>query len=253
MSLHDNLELAILAAQKAGKIINEGYKKNIKVSVKENNSLVTEIDIASENAIIDTLSSTYPILSEESKTTIADNEEIYWAVDPLDGTTDFVRRIPLFCVSIALIKKGSPVIGVILNPISQELYQSEQDKGSFLNGQRIYVGTDANLIFINSGYGLESKIRSAEHFKRLIPEYWFRQFGSTAYELANVAEGKVDAFICHGDQLWDHAAGISILREAGGVVTDWKGNEWTTKENFVFAANSQAHKRILPLISDLQK
>ncbi len=253
MNISNDLKLAVRAAEKAAELIRERYNKDYSIRVKEDKSLVTEVDIAAEKIIIDTLSSTYPILSEETNSSIEPSKDTYWAVDPLDGTTDFIRQIPIFCVSIALIKKNKPTIGVILNPVTKELFYSEQNKGAFLNGKRINVGSKTKLAFINSGYGLENKMRSVEVLKKIIPEFWFRHFGSTAYELATVASGKVDAFICYGDQLWDHAAGISILKEAGGIVTDWKGNEWTTKIKYVLAANPNAYKKIQPLISNLQK
>ena len=243
-----DLDLAIKAATEAGQIIQEGFLKTHNISKKPDKGFVTEIDTASEKKILEILGSSHAILAEETKSTIP-NEETYWAIDPLDGTTNFIRGLPYFAVSIALMKSNIPVIGVVYNPIPDELFSAELHLGSLLNGTRIHTADKNNLIFVNSGYNLEHKIKYAENGKNLIPHYNLRKLGSTAYELASMARGVVDGFIAWGDELWDHAAGILLVREAGGIVTDWEGNEWTSDTNYVLAANKTIHPQLLKTIS----
>ncbi len=237
MDLKENLLLAIEAAKNAGQIILQGYSAQNTIDIKENKSQVTEIDKNSEKVIIQTLEagSNYKILAEETRSEIGE-EAIYWAVDPLDGTTNFIRRIPLCGVSIALIKDGQPVIGVMFNPILNELFTAIKGEGAFLNEAKISCSEESGIVFANSGYNSEHK----EKFAQIVAattNYSVRKFGSTAYELACVARGSADAFVAWGDELWDHAAGILLVQEAGGIVNDWNKKEWSSHSNYVCASN----------------
>ncbi|MGE5041401.1 MAG: inositol monophosphatase family protein [Candidatus Levyibacteriota bacterium] len=246
----DNLQLAITAAKAAGEIISQGYSSEHTIEVKTNQSIVTEVDKASEETIIKIIeeNSEFPILSEETRSSISD-EETYWAIDPLDGTTNFARKIPFFAISIALISHKKPIVGVIFNPALQELYSSEEGKGTFFNGKKVKAGTEKSLVFVNTGYNKEHKETYAKINAAVSPNFTIRKMGSTACELAIMARGSADGFICWGDELWDHAAGILLVREAGGMVTDWKGDNWTTDTNYVLAGNKTIHPHLLKAIS----
>ncbi len=244
-----DLETAIKAAKIAGEIIHEGFHTALKVKEKQNKSFVTEVDTNSEEKIIQILEeeSAYPILSEETRSSLKD-QDVYWTADPLDGTTNFIRGINIFCVSIALIKNRQPVTGVIYNPITEELFTGEKNKGGFLNGEKISISDKESVIFVNTGYLPLHKEKYIQVVSKTAIQFFQRKLGSTAYELALLAKGSADGFICWGDELWDHAAGILLVREAGGIVTDWQGNEWSSDNNYVLAGNPKTHSKILQVI-----
>ena len=244
------LQTAIRAAYAAGEIILEGYTHKNKIDIKENQSQVTEVDKKSEEAIIKILEeeSGYEILSEETRNEVSGSD--YWAVDPLDGTTNFIRRIPIFSVSIALIIKGEPVVGVVFNPYTKELYTASKGSGAYCNDEKISVSDEESVIFANSGYGEEHRVK----FSKIVYEgrkYYIRKLGSTAYELAIIAKGGGDGFAAWGDKLWDHAAGILLVRDAGGIVTDWNGNDWETDEDHVLASNQKIYSPLLVIVKNL--
>lgn len=246
--MNSNLQIAIEAARAAGKIIMEGYATQNSVDVKENKSQVTETDKNSEKDIIQILEakSKFPILAEETRN-IPSNTDSYWVVDPLDGTTNFIRRIPLCAVSIALIENNTPTVGVIFNPITGEMFYAQKGGGAFLDGERIYCSKESGILFANSGYDKKHK----DAFAQVViatTDYSIRKFGTTAYELATVARGGADAFVAWGDELWDHAAGILLVRESGGIVTNWKNEEWNTSSKFVLAGNKQMQAGLVSIV-----
>lgn len=251
MDKSTDLQLAIKAARKAGEIIFSGYTTINIVDIKENQSQVTEIDKKSEDVIIQILEegSRYKILAEETRNELS-GENTYWAVDPLDGTTNFIRRISLCAVSIALIKDNEPIIGVVFNPITNELFYAEKNIGAYLNEDKISCSHESGILFANSGYSMENKIKFSQ-VVNLTTNYSIRKFGTTAYELATVAKGGGDAFVAWGDEIWDHAAGVILVREAGGIVTDWKGEQWRVPSNYVLASNMNMHSRLLEITKPL--
>lgn len=243
-----NLMLAIDAVKKAGEIVKKGFTSVNQIDTKLNKGFVTEVDKKAEETIISILqagSSCY-IMSEETQSQPT-NKEIYWTVDPLDGTTNFIHRIPLIAISIALIKNGVPIVGVLYNPLLDELYYAEESMGAYLNDQKINASDNSELVFADHGYSLENLEKFARVVSSLTGKYSVRKFGSTAYELATVAKGAVDGFIAWGDELWDHAAGILLVQEAGGIVTDWQGKDWTAETNYVLASNKTVHPALLKI------
>ncbi len=256
-NMSQNLQLAIKAALAAGDLIVERFSSDIKFEQKgEMKGLVSDTDILAEKEIIRLLKiSGYPVLGEESK--LMNNPgELYWIIDALDGTTNFVRNLPLFGVSLALMSRYEVLLGVIYNPWTKECYYAEKGNGSFLNGNPIKIANNiplsASILFINHGYDFVDRERYALLADRLAVEYSVRTLGSTALELCYVAKGVADAFICSGDELWDFAAGILVVCEAGGKLTDWKGHPWNGSHSFVFASNGVIHDKLIPLIQDLQ-
>ncbi|MDO8657229.1 MAG: inositol monophosphatase [Candidatus Levybacteria bacterium] len=268
-----DLQLAIEAAKKAGEIIKAGYGNIQKIDNKDNGTIVTNVDKESEKAIINILQkkSNYAIYSEEIGN--IKGKDGLWVIDPIDGTTNFARGIPLFCVSIALMKttgtdsgqarmtrehtRPEIELGVIYNPVLDDLYFSEKEKGTYLNKKRIYVSKQQNLqrsvVFINSGYSLEDKDRYAQVTKKLVPSCTIRKFGTTALELCFVAKGSADAFMSSGDELYDYAAGLIIVEEAGGKITDWKENEWDNSNSFILASNGKIHRELLQNLQNIQQ
>jgi len=257
-SLSPDLKLAIEAARRGGHVIAEKFIKGGNAEVKANGKgLVTQTDRASERAILDTLQahSAYTIISEES----APNDPppgLSWIVDPLDGTTNFAHRFPFFAVSIALIHDHNVVLGVIFNPITRECFYAEKGKGAYVNGQPIKVSSKSNrsttVLFLDHGYRRNDRKRYALTADRLAPRYSLRTLGTTALELAYLARGCAGGFICSGDELWDYAAGVLLVEEAEGKVTDWKGNHWDKRNAFILASNGALHPELIARISELQ-
>lgn len=225
---------AIDAAQKAGKVLKEGFGTDYTISSKSQiHDLVTEYDHKSEAIIIETIRSSFPdhqILTEESGHH-ASNGDITWIIDPLDGTVNFAHGIPFFCVSIAAIQGSDILCGVIYSPMTEELFSAEKDGGAFLNGHSYKVTQQTSLLhsFLVTGFPYsvkENPQHCIEHFAHIvgmgIP---IRRLGSAALDLAYVAVGRFDGFWEVALQPWDMAAGALLVKEAGGIVIDYSGND----------------------------
>lgn len=257
--ISSDLELAIEAARRAGAVIAGQYESTRAFAVKpDGKGLVTETDKAAERAIIDLLqaNSPYAIISEES----APHEPPAgrsWIIDPLDGTSNFARQVPLFVVSIGLIEDQEAILGVIYNPITDECFYAEQGKGAYLNEQPLHVSEttdpEATVLFLNHGSHPIDKQRFARLSERLIGQYSIRALGATALELTYLARGCAEGFLCSGDELWDYAAGIVLVEEAGGKVSDWKGRHWDQHNAFLLASNGRLHQKLLQEVTDLQE
>jgi len=254
----ETLQLAIHAAREGGKIVKNGFRNQLDVEVKKkDNSLVTNIDKQAESIIHKILRSGSPhgIIGEEGTRQSAENGT-FWIIDPIDGTTNFVRNIPLFCVSIALIQHSRILVGVTYQPMTNACYYAEAGKGAYLNGEKLTVsaaGQDgAGVIMLEHGRDPASKKRNAILFERLGETYTLRKFGTSALELCYVAAGLTDAFISSGDQLWDFAAGIVLVKEAGGIFTDWRGQEWSGDHAYILLSNGTIHNELVNQTRDLQ-
>lgn len=252
-----HLQIAIRAVQAAGKVIQEGFYSSININIKSDQSLVTEYDHRAEQAMIDILKSETPhsILSEETGS-LDKPGEYQWIMDPIDGTSNFTRGLEICTVSLALFEEGQPRIGVIGDPLRNDIYYAERGSGAYCNDQPIHVSTadDArkSLIILECGHPVKDRQLMSRVWHRLA-HFDVRQLGSTAYELCSVACGKTDAFICAGDQIWDYAAGMLIVTEAGGRFCDWRGNPWQQDNPYIYASNKQIDPFILPGIEDLQQ
>jgi len=228
------LQTAIVAAQKAGNVLKQGFGTKFTITSKSQiHDLVTEYDHKSEAIIIETLKSAFPnhqILTEESGHHASDGD-ITWIIDPLDGTVNFAHGIPFFCVSIAAVNSDGIVCGVIYAPMTNELFTAEIQKGAFLNGQKCTVTHQQSLLngFLVTGFPYsvkENPQHCIEHFSHLIGMGLpIRRLGSAALDLAYVAAGRFDGFWEVALQPWDMAAGTLLVREAGGIVIDYAGKE----------------------------
>ncbi|MFH0961130.1 MAG: inositol monophosphatase family protein [archaeon] len=254
---------AIRAAKAAGKVLLSKYRKAKILGEKGSAStyeLVTTADLASEKEIFPILRKTgIPILSEETRADAEIPEKgLCFAVDPLDGTVNYSCKIPFFSVSIGILKDRVPVAGAMLNPATGELFSSLRGNGAFLNGKLISV----------SGNGLLSKTlinhchrQGKEEIGKLSGVYEklklagrdFRRLGAGTLDLAWVASGRNDCFFTIGfGGLWDVAAGVSLVREAGGRVTDFSGRDWTIdKPNLLATNNKEIQRQMLELIGAL--
>lgn len=244
--MHPMLNIAIRAARAAGDIIvrNMDRLDRLKIVSKKNNDFVTEVDRKAEEAIIDILKTAFPdhgFLAEESG--IKDEHAQYqWIIDPLDGTTNFLHGVPQFAVSIALKNKDKLEVAVIYDPVSQELFTAARGEGAQLNNKKIRVtshkGLAGTLLCTGFPYHDQSYLDTyIETMKALMgPAAGIRRPGSAALDLAWLAAGRYDGFWEFNLNAWDIAAGILIVREAGGLITDLHGKEDYLKSGDIIAA-----------------
>lgn len=249
------LDTAVKAAKSAGVFIldNLGKISSQDINIKQTSDFVTYVDKESEKLIINNIRDKFPdhhFLAEESlKDT--DGHEYRWIIDPLDGTTNFIHSYPAFSVSIALEHNGEIITGVIFDPQKKELFTAEKGKGAFLNSQPIRVSgiTDTSSSLVATGFPFKRKGLVDEYLKAfkniLFRVSDIRRAGSAALDLAHLACGRCEAFFEIGLSPWDIAAGIILIKEAGGVVTDFGGgNKYMTTGNIV-AGSPAIHPEIL--------
>ena len=235
--MHPALNIAVKAARRAGQIINRASNDLdlLKVTAKQPNDFVTEVDKAAEAAIIEILQEAYPsygILAEESGQSAGKggDSDYQWIIDPLDGTTNFIHGLPQYAVSIALAKGNSVEQAVVFDPNRNELFTASKGAGAFLNERRIRVSKRLKLQDALIGTGFP--YRSVEHldtyiaiFKELCQKTaGQRRPGAASLDLANVACGRYDGFWEFGLSPWDMAAGALLISEAGGLVSDLRGD-----------------------------
>ena len=262
--------LATSIAKRSGALLLQQFNRGVVAwHLKHRHEIVTGADVASEKIILQEFrraTPTYQILSEEAGLirsanwrTAKHRSEYMWVVDPLDGTTNFTVHNPLFSVSIALYRAGEPVLGVVYAPYLGDMCVAEVGKGAYLNGKRIHVSKTfkINKAFLTYCYGQEKK-----HMHRAMELYRYfklrsvdmRQLGSAAIELAWVAAGRTDSIVIPGTKPWDAAAGVLLVTEAGGKVTNFQGKPWrfvdaktrAISQNVdLLATNGKLHRGIL--------
>jgi len=245
------IEIAKKAAKEGGKIVMKHFKKGIKYEKKPDDSLVSVADKETEEVIKKIILSEYPnhaIKGEE--TGKSGDGDIIWHLDPIDGTSNFVNQIPYFCVSIAVEKAGKFVIGVVYDPIKDELFYAEEGKGAFLNGEKISVSEECikyGCHIVHVSFRKNSPEKKHTIFKEMAKiTSRFRNFGACALELTEIARGRIVSFITDSTNTYDFAGGAVIVKEAGGIATDCFGNELNGKSTSIIAANnSKNHKKII--------
>ncbi len=248
------------AARKAGRRLARdfGEVSALQVSVKGPANFVSSADHRAEEIIFAELSKARPgygFLMEERGHVEGPDSSHRWIVDPLDGTTNFLHSIPLFTISIGLEREGQLVAGVVYNPVTDELFTAEKGKGAFLNDHRLRVAqrTLLNDAVISTGIphrGRTGHNRFIEELNVIMPAVaGIRRTGSAALDLAWTAAGRFDAFWEHGLKPWDLAAGIVLVREAGGRVYDTMGGDKMLETGSVVAANAHISKAFIPLLT----
>ena len=258
----DFLEIAVKAAKLAGQIIVEhlGKISRSDIDLKQTSDFVTIVDRESEKVIINTIRQHFPghlILAEESLKEC--NRETYrWIIDPLDGTTNYIHSYPVFSISIALEYREEIIVGVILDPLRNELFWTEKGSGAYLNCLPIEVSqVNMSESLITTGFPFRCK-EMIDTYLELFKNLFFkvsdlRRAGSAALDLAYLACGRCDGFFELGLSPWDIAAGSLLIKEAGGIVTDFGGgNDYLTTGNIV-SGNSFVHKEILKEVRNIFK
>lgn len=254
--MHPMLNIAVRSARAAGNVIVRAFEQDdkIEVELKGTNDFVTNIDILAEQTIVDSIQKSYPshsIIGEECGLIEGTDPDFQWIIDPIDGTTNFVKGIPHFAVSIALKVKGKLDQAVIYDPIRGELFTASRGKGAQLNGFRIRVKQSKELTgaILATGFPFKQKQHMNAYldmFKALfLKTADMRRAGSAALDLAYVAAGRVDGFFEIGLKPWDTAAGELLVIEAGGLVTDFTGGHNHANSGNIVASSSRLLKEIL--------
>jgi myo-inositol-1(or 4)-monophosphatase len=253
------LNIAIRAAHRAGDFIVRKINKlpDLQVEVKARNDFVSEVDREAEARIIEDLLKSYPdhgIVAEESGK-IEGEGEYRWIIDPLDGTTNYLHGFPQYAVSIACEHRGRLAHGVIYDPFKQELFAASRGDGATLNNRRIRVSKIKSVegALIGTGFPFKNPA-DLDEFLQLFSAFFksasdMRRAGSAALDLAYVAAGRLDGFWESGLNAWDMAAGALIVREAGGIVTDYQGDEKFLENGQVVAGNPRILADMLRTIS----
>ena len=255
------LNFAIQTARDAGAILIDRLGRALQVSNKGDIDLVTEADLASEKLIIERIKSHYPrhaILAEESGATEgveaeSGKSEWKWIIDPLDGTTNYAHGYPCFCVSIALQRAGAIEVAVIYDPTRDELFAAERGQGASLNGRRVRVSRVEHLNSAMLCTGFPYNVRERPNFARDFANFTMkaqavRRDGSAALDLAYVACGRFDGFWEDGLSAWDIAAGVLLIKEAGGRVSDFTGGALNIYTPKVLASNGLIHNAMMRVL-----
>jgi myo-inositol-1(or 4)-monophosphatase len=274
------LQTAILAAREAGSILLENLKKPRRTKVKGLRDIVTDADAKAQRAIIEIIQARFPshdIISEESDLGSKDQADVKggsdelttgdgrrspdrarcpytWIVDPLDGTTNYSRRLPCFCTSIALSHQGVVILGVVYDPLRDDLFQAERGKGAYLNGESLRVSHVESLAGALVGFDWARAQAEREVIAHLVAQMalqvrTLRTLGAAALGLCYVAAGWLDVYFHFSLSAWDAAAGALIVQEAGGVASDFTGHPWQIGSRRCLASNGLLHDEMLSILT----
>ena len=258
MDTEKALQVATELADEAGKVLRQGFGRVHQVTLKGAVNPVTETDVAVESLIVSRLRDVFPdhrIHGEESGAQgRADAQAPIWFIDPLDGTNNFAHGYPHFCVSLGLWLAGTALVGVIYDPLRDEMFTARRGKGTFLNGRPVRVTGTTHLAdaLLATGFPYDRRVaadnntRTLDHFLRR--SQGVRRAGAAALDLAYVASGRLDGYWEARLSWWDIAAGVLLVREAGGYVSDYGGGSVSAAE--IVASNGLIHEEMLRVLRD---
>ncbi|MFN6148351.1 MAG: inositol monophosphatase family protein [Planctomyces sp.] len=256
-TVQSEFDVAVSAAREAGDILLSYFRASVNVREKGIADLVTDADVAAERCIAARISAAFSghaILGEEEQAGDT-GAEYLWVVDPLDGTTNFAHGLPHFAVSIALLHRGQPQLGVVWNPARGDLYTAQLGAGAYHNGRRLHVNSEATMdqsligtgFYYDRGAMMEATLGAiGDCFRQNI--HGIRRFGTAALDLAHVADGLYGAFFEFQLSPWDFAAGQLLVTEAGGRVTDCSGNPLPLRKSTILASNGLLHDQMLSIV-----
>ena len=256
MDLEPFKQTAIEAARKSSQILRSRFGSISRIRKKENAEIVTEADTESEEMIVSAIHAEFPnhaVLCEESGL-IPGASEYKWIVDPLDGTVNFAHRIPIFSISIALAVRDTIVLGIILDPVNDELYSAVSGQGAQLNGEPIQVSATRTVAESLLVTGFPYNVREIfepvmiRHGRCLKASQAIRRLGSAALDLCYVACGRFEGFWEQNLKPWDSAAGALMVAEAGGRVTTFSNRPYTVEQPEILATNGLIHREMLGLL-----
>lgn len=256
----DYLEVAIETAREAGKILREEFDRPAQISYKGDVDLVTQADKRSEEAIVARLAKYFPAhsVAAEEGTGHEGASEFRWHVDPLDGTTNFAHGYPCFSVSIALAQRGALLVAVVYNPFYDELFAAARGGGATLNGKRIFVSKSDSLAtsLLCTGFPVHKRLANPNihyYWDFTLRSHGVRRDGSAALDLASVAAGRFDGFWEFGLKPWDTAAGVLLVEEAGGRVSDFAGEPYQLGGPMILATNGVMHEEMRKVALEISK
>lgn len=251
------LQVAVLAAKQNGSLFKKyfGCAQDVQMKNNDPRDLVTEIDKKIETHIRKLILKNFPshkIIGEEFGAQELKKNDLVWIIDPIDGTHNYIQGLPLCCISIALWDSKGPLAAVVYNPILNQIFTAARSKGAFLNGKKIKVSGHNKFSQAFGGYGWGRNIdKAAKKFPQLLRHlHKMRTFGSSTMELAYVGAGNYDFHIQADINVWDFAASVLIIKEAGGKVTDWSGKAVEIETKNLIASNGKLHKNLLLAIKD---
>ena len=254
MNYTKELDVAKSVAKEMGKIQLKNFRKNLKVIRKSPKDFVSNVDLECQNLSYELLRKDfqYEILSEEKKTQDEIETELFWIIDPVDGTHNYISGLPNFGVSIALATKKEFLLGVIYLPYFDEMYYAVKNQGAFMNDEKIQVSKNNDLeksmITFDNQFYLNKK--AFDVYKKIVDGcFTTRILGSAVYDFCLIASGKVDARVWNNTKVFDFAAGLTILNEAGGKVTDFSGNQVNLGTHDILGSNSFVHQELLSTIN----
>ena len=249
------LRTAVEAARRAGNRLMESFGRPVPFGEKSRRNFVTPLDGEAEALILDTLKAAFPdhaVLSEEAGA-LPGSSDFRWIVDPLSSTRNYLHGMPHWAVCLALERLGVPSLAVVLDPFSDELFTARAGKGSYRNGMRQQVSEVSSLsramvcatFSVEGERGEEDISLGLGYYSRLAHLADLRSLGSAGLHLAFVAAGRLDAFVTNDADLFATVAGVLLVREAGGIVTDFQGNGWTPAAETLVASNGRFHDQLL--------
>ena len=261
--MHAHLNVAVMAARKAGdsliRNLNKVEQIRARASEKGQNDFVTEADLMAERIVIETIKKHYPdhaIHAEESG--VEGESDFTWVIDPLDGTTNYLHRFPVFCVSIGLMHKNVIEHAVVYDPIKQELFTASNGQGAHLDGKRIRVSGEKFLSrsLIGTGFPYRASNKNSEEYMSMLKlvierTAGVRRPGAAAIDLCYVAAGRLDGFWETGLSIWDIAAGALIIQEAGGIISDINGSNDHLISGNVMCGSPKIHKKLQELYKEI--
>jgi myo-inositol-1(or 4)-monophosphatase len=255
--LEERRDLGIELARDVGRMIMENFGHIHSIDRKDKRELVSNVDLEAEDRIAHSIMERFPadtILCEE-RGYPQGSSEFKWIVDPLDGTHNYLHDIEIFGTSIAIAQREEILVGLIYLPFTNELYEAHKGEGAYLNGERIRVSRrvieDATLVY-DSRFTWNKRLMFSCLDSLLEKVFNVRMFGSTARSLTYLAEGKVEVEIEFADKIWDFAAGLLIVEEAGGVATDFRGKRWDITTTSFIASNGLFHEELIKAVSKVE-
>ena len=260
-SISPNLNLMIKASEKASKVLirDFGELEKLQVSKKGPTDFVTNSDLKAEKIIIEELKKgrpNYSIISEESELKKNKDIENTWIIDPIDGTVNFLHGIPHFAISVALEREDEIICGVIFDPIKDEIFLAEKDQGYYLNNHRLRVSKrkkfeDCLILTGGPSYKDLNKNISFDNYIKIskLANSPIRKMGSASLDMAYIAAGRADGFFQKGLSYWDIAAGIILVKEAGGIISDFDGNSNFIDDKNIIASNTNINTDLIDLLN----
>ena len=254
-------DVAMAAAKEAGAVLQAEHSRPQKISYKGDVDLVTETDKKAEQLIVGRLRREFPdhrIVAEEGGTGAAAASRYEWHVDPLDGTTNFAHGYPCFAVSIGLLEDGKPLLGIVFNPVADEMFSAVRGEGAFLNGVAIHVSKiermETSLVATGFPAHKRGDVGNIHYYWQFtLHSHGVRRDGSAALDLCSVAAGRFEAFWEFGLKSWDTAAGILIASEAGGRVTNLTGGPYHPGDPNILVTNGLVHEEIQNFAAEIGK